>query len=141
MNKLTVTIIALIVVVVGGYYLIQKELEPDGIGDQEKGILVGTVGFVGLPCPPEEIGGRKPLVPPCDGPYPNYEIAVYRTDGKTVVTKIASNVDGTYEIYLNSGNYSIYTPSGLQDRIKTHQVTIVSGMTTKLDLVVDTGIR
>ena len=113
-------------------------------GEETKGkeVLEGTVRFIGLPCPPEEIGGRKPQVPPCDGPYPNYEITVYRADGKTIVSKITSDANGNYKISLNAGTYIIYTQNGLsQDDVKTNQVTIVSGKVVKLDLVVDTGIR
>jgi hypothetical protein len=107
-----------------------------------KGFLEGTVMFIGLPCPPEELNGREPRVPPCDGPYPNYEITVYQTDGKTIVAKGISDANGHYEISLNAGNYLIYTPSGLsQNDVKANRVTIVEGETTKLDLVVDTGVR
>ncbi len=109
---------------------------------EEKGFLEGRVWFIGVPCPPEEINGCKPQVPPCDGPYPNYEITVYKTDGKTIVAKTISDEDGYYQISLDPGNYYIYTQNGpLKDHIKTNQVTIESCITTKLDLIVDTGIR
>ncbi|MFQ6080515.1 MAG: carboxypeptidase-like regulatory domain-containing protein [Candidatus Bathyarchaeia archaeon] len=109
---------------------------------KEKGFLEGTVWFIGVPCPPEEISGRKPQVPPCDGSYPNYEITVYKTDGKTMVAKTVSDEDGNYKIPLNPGNYVIYTQNEpLKDDIKTNQVTIESEKTTKLDLIIDTGIR
>ncbi|MBI1925080.1 T9SS type A sorting domain-containing protein [Candidatus Poribacteria bacterium] len=119
-----------------------NRLDDEDNDTQEKGKLSGTVRFIGLPCPPEEISGRKPQVPPCDGPYPNYEITVYQADGKTIVSKVASDASGNYKISLNAGTYIIYTQNGLsQANLTTNQVTVVSGQMAKLDLVVDTGIR
>jgi hypothetical protein len=47
------------------------------------GDLEGTVWFIGNPCEP---GAALP-VPPCDGPYPSYEIVVYQDDGVTMAAR------------------------------------------------------
>ena len=92
--------------------------------------MEGRVCFIGVSCSPEEISGRNSEVPPCDDPYPNYKIAVYKTDGKTIVAKTISDEDGYYKISLDPGNYYIYTQNGpLKDDIKTNQVTIEGGIT------------
>jgi len=61
---------------------------------KEKGFLEGTVTFIGTPCS-EKINHS---VPPCDGIYPNYEVIVYKTDGKTIVAKTISDENGKTEI-------------------------------------------
>lgn len=99
------------------------------------GVLEGSVFFRGVPCPPS----LPPQGPPCDGPYPNYEITVYMADGVTVETQVTSDENGDYSIELYPGDYIIYTPSG-PGREKTNMVTIVSEEITTLDLVIDTGI-
>jgi hypothetical protein len=104
----------------------------------EKGFVEGTVWFIGAPCPP----GTMAQVPPCDGPYPNYEIKVYQGEGTTMVTSVTSSEDGYYKILLDPGSYVIYTQNGLyKDNVKTNIVLVQSGNTTKLNLIIDTGIR
>lgn len=108
----------------------------------EGGFLEGTVTFVGLPCPPEEVSGRPPQVPSCSGPYPNYGIVVYGADGITEVARTTSDQDGNYKISLVPGDYVIYTPNGpFESDLKANWAAITSEETIKLDLVVDTGVR
>ncbi len=107
-------------------------------GTKEKGFLEGTVTFIGTPCS-EKINHS---VPPCDGIYPNYEVIVYKTDGKTIVAKTVSDENGNYKISLKPGNYIIYTQNGpFKDDVELNRVIIVNGKITKLDLIIDTGIR
>jgi len=106
------------------------------MGSGSPGLIEGTVTFVGVPCGP----GMPSRVPPCNGPYPNYEIVVYRADGVTIETRASSDKNGNYRISLIPGNYIIYTPSGPVMK-KTNTLSIVSGKTTKLNLVIDVGIR
>ncbi len=108
----------------------------------EPGFVEGAVRFIGVPCPPEEASGRKPQVPPCDGLYPDYEITVYGGDGETVAARGVSDASGAYRLSLRPGRYVIYTQNGpFEKNVKTNHITAVSGETTKLDLVIDTGIR
>lgn len=106
------------------------------LGSGSPGFIQGTVTSVGVACGP----GTPYRVPPCDGPYPNYEIIVYRADGSTVETRVRSDNNGNYRIALTPGDYVIYTSGGPFTKI-TNAVTVVSKKTTKLDLVIDTGVR
>jgi hypothetical protein len=106
------------------------------MGSGSPGLIEGTVTFVGVLCGPD-IPSR---VPPCNGPYPNYEIVVYKADGVTVETQVNSDKNGNYRISLIPGHYVIYTSSGPVMK-KTNTVNIVSGKTTRLDLMIDSGIR
>lgn len=140
-KKFILGIIAVIILAVGAVLILFQPSTMETDETKEKGFLEGTVTFMGTPCPPGEISGR-PQVPPCDGPYPNHEVIVYKSDGKTVVTKVVSNEKGVYKVSLNSGSYVIYTQNGpFANNVKTNKVTIESGKTTKLNLVIDTGIR
>ena len=106
------------------------------MGSRSSGLIEGKVKFVGVPCGPD----GPTQVPPCSGPYPNYEILVYAADGVTLETRIRSDKVGKYKIDLIPGNYIIYLPSGPNVK-KKNLVKVMSGKTTKLDLVIDVGIR
>jgi hypothetical protein len=101
--------------------------------------LEGTVFFNGLPCNPK----TTIKVPPCDGPYPNYEVIVYAVGGKDIVSKTRSDQNGTYTMLLKTGNYTIYTENNrfLVSNMKANNFDIKEGRITKLDLVIDTGRR
>ena len=104
-------------------------------------MLVGTVYFVGKPCPPRP-DGRARLGPPCDGPYPGYEIAVHAADGETVVARTTADERGRFRVELPPGAYVIHTPGGVDPRAtRATTVAITSGATTHADLKVDTGVR
>ena len=105
--------------------------------DEFGSFIEGTVTFAGVPCRP---GTASRGVPPCNGPYPNFNIVVYRADGVTVETQAVSDKDGNYRIPLFPGSYIIYIPAG-PVRKKPNTVNIVSGKTMRLDLVIDTGMR
>ena len=102
---------------------------------EPEGIVVGSVWFVGNPCEPPTA-----QVPPCEGPYPNYGISVYRGDGVTAEAQVTADSNGDYRIGLSPGDYIIYTPAGPFNQF-ANAVTVVSKQTATLDLVVDTGIR
>jgi hypothetical protein len=102
-----------------------------------KGALAGTVYFVGLPC-----RLNSPARPPCDGPYPDCEVVVYESDGVTEAARTQSDEHGRYFVALEPGDYVIFTPAGLAARfLNPNEATVVAGKLTRLDLVVDTGIR
>ncbi|KPK75054.1 MAG: hypothetical protein AMS25_18655 [Gemmatimonas sp. SM23_52] len=101
------------------------------------GALAGTVYFVGLPC-----RLISPSRPPCDGPYPDYEVVVYESDGVTEAARTRSDERGRYFVALEPGDYVIFTPAGLAARFRNpNTATVLAGKLTRLDLVVDTGIR
>jgi hypothetical protein len=104
---------------------------------RQTGVLEGAVTFIGAPCGPQ--GERK--TPPCDGPYPDYEVVVYNAAGDTVVGRTRSNASARYEISLPGGvEYSLFVPSGIRSQTKLSTLVPVGGRTT-LDLQVDTGVR
>jgi hypothetical protein len=113
----------------------------DALGDIElqegQGLLEGTVHFVGVPCPL-----IYPPRPPCDGLYPDYEVIVYRSDGDSEAARARSDEHGLYQVALADGEYVIFTQAGLYETLRErNEARITAGDTTRLDLVVDTGIR
>lgn len=110
------------------YSLVRVEMPEKGTG-----VLEGTVIFVGLPC----MDGN---VPPCNGAYPNYRIIIYSSDGRTEVATAVTGSLGNYSIRLPEGDYVVYSPSGPVS-MKKNQVSVRPGVTARLDLTLDTGIR
>jgi hypothetical protein len=106
--------------------------------------LEGQVFFKGTPCNPDSFYYK---VPPCSGPYPNFEIDIYsdKTDenrNKILVTKIKTDLNGNFKTLLAPGNYVIYTKAGkFSSDIKTYEFVIEENKNAKLDIFVDTGVR
>lgn len=100
----------------------------------------GSVRYRGEPCPPGSLLFR---VPPCSGPYPNYEIIIHGQDGKTIVSKLKTDLNGNYKGLLSPGTYVIYTRADIvPSNLKSIRFTIEPAKITKLStLVVDTGNR
>ena len=69
------------------------------VSENQFGVIEGIVYFVGKPCPPNRVG------PPCDGPYPNYEVVIYEIDGKTVFHRTITDDKGNFELQLPIGDY------------------------------------
>ncbi|MEW6003028.1 MAG: carboxypeptidase-like regulatory domain-containing protein [Nitrospirota bacterium] len=106
---------------------------------KEDGLLTGTVTFTGVPCPPDRM-----RVPPCDGPYPNYEVLIYKEDGKTIFARTLTDRDGIFKIRLPLGRYIIYSKQ-FNSVSKTTEVPnlikLEAGKTTHININIDTGIR
>jgi hypothetical protein len=114
-----------------------KQVYPAGSGSMKHGILIGTVTFVGVPCPPDR---RK--VPPCDGPYPDYEVVIFNRDGRTAVARTITDKDGRFRVELPEGNYVIYSKGYERRTLQIpHHIEIKAGKTAQLDITIDTGIR
>jgi hypothetical protein len=104
------------------------------------GSLKGRIYFKGSPCNPK----TNIKVPPCDGLYPNYEIAAYTADGKTIVSKTKTDTNGNYTMLLIPGNYIIYTKAGISSsglNVRANNFTIEVDKVTILNLFIDTGMR
>ncbi len=107
-----------------------------GLGE-DMGILEGSVHFVGVPCPSDQTPH-----PPCDGPYPDYEVVVHDNLGETVVARTRTDDHGLYRVPLRAGAYVIYTTQGAVELFtEVHRVRIVAGKITVLNLSIDTGVR
>ena len=67
---------------------------------------------------------------------------VFHRDGSTEAARTRTDERGDYRVELSDGEYVIYTQNGINERfIVINEATVVSGTVTRLDLVVDTGIR
>jgi len=103
------------------------------------GILEGTVDIG--PLSPVEQPGEKPPVP-CEV-YQARKIMVYDKNGRDVVTQVDIDCDGRYRVELKPGIYIVdinrigIDSSGDVPR----QVEIMAGLTFRLDIAIDTGIR
>jgi hypothetical protein len=106
--------------------------------------LEGKVFFKGSPCNPSSTFFK---VPPCTGPYPNYEVNIYSDNSnnnskKTLIATTKTDVNGNYRILLEPGQYVIYTKAGkFPANINSNIFMIEEGKITTLDLTIDTGIR
>lgn len=105
--------------------------------DEDMGVLEGIVHLVGVPCPP-----ISPQSPPCDGPYPGYDVIVHDSRGQNVVAHTRTDDQGLYHLELEVGEYVIFTTQGLKEQFtEANDFTIVAGKITVLNLVIDFGIR
>jgi hypothetical protein len=112
--------------------------------------LQGNIYFQGMNCNPKK---TNITVPPCSGPYPNYEVIVSSSkDCKTILSKTKSDRNGNYRMRLDPGNYIICPksgnatpppphPFGVKEEPKPIHFIIKEGTVTNLDLVIRTGIR
>ena len=108
---------------------------------KDLGVVQGKVRFEGLPC---QEGQTDFNVPPCSGPYANYQIKVFKEDNLlTPIFTTESSVDGSFKIVLPVGNYVIRTQNGKDARNdqQNFPFTVEKNKVTPLDLVVNTGIR
>jgi len=111
-------------------------VEPIGVED---GIVEGTVRFIGAPCNPDTAGaGYK--VPPCDGPYPNYDVVIYKEDKTTIAAKTTSDHQGNFKLVLPAGTYYFLYKS-IGTKIRELTIVVKAGQTTQQNLTIDTGIR
>ncbi len=116
-----------------------KPEDEKGAQRKRQGTLEGTVYYLGIACTPQTYSGMEIKIPPCNGPYPNYEIVIYNEDGTTEIAKTVSSKDGRYHLSLDPGHYIIYTPRG--NGTKANSITIESRQTFDLDLVVNPAIK
>jgi hypothetical protein len=105
-----------------------------------EGYLEGRAS-IGPLAPVERVGVPSPTPPPqvCT----SRGLAIFRADGRTLVTSFNLQADCTYRVALPPGEYVVRLKPGVfgfsKDLPKT--VQIESGRTTRLDLHIDTGIR
>jgi hypothetical protein len=110
----------------------------------DSGILQGTINFIGLECPPF----NRQEVPPCSGPYPNFNITVYTDDNeKEIVATTQTDSNGNYQIALKPGKYLIYasleSPNIMNiEKANVHEyITIQTNETITKNYNIDTKIR
>ncbi len=125
--------------------LLLTACQPQGSGGMvpqlvQPGILQGHVS-IGPLTPVQREGVPTPTV--SADVYAAQQIMVYQPDGKTVVTRITPDAKGDYSVTLAPGQYVVnVAKQGIQRaRDLPATVTIESGMTARLDISIDTGIR
>jgi len=107
--------------------------------EENSGILQGIV-TIG-PITPVERPGEKPPIPP--EVYEARKIMVYDRSGRTLIQQIDINNEGRYVAHLKPGTYTIdINRIGMDSSDDVpQQVAIQLGITTRLDIDIDTGIR
>lgn len=105
----------------------------------EPGILQGKV-TIG-PLQPVERPGEVVEVP-CEV-YEARKIMVYNKSGNKLVEEVDIDCDGRYVVKLSPGTYTVdINRIGIDHSSDVpRQVEIKSGITTRLDIDIDTGIR
>ncbi len=110
--------------------------------NQEAGFLEGII-TIGPLCPVE----TDPPDPGCLPTYETYKaypVSIWTSDGGRKITQLNPDLDGSYQIELEPGNYLIVLETG-QYRIGTSnlpaEMTINSQKNTILNINIDTGIR
>ncbi len=115
-------------------------LTPTFAPSAHMGALTGHV-TIGPLRPVERVGETPPPVPP--EVYAARSISILAADGRTLVTNVKINSDGTYTVNLPPGVYVVNIARSGIDRAKNlpKTITIESGKTVQLDIDIDTGIR
>ncbi len=135
-KMMIIPIIIGIVFVIGVmYYSMSEDIQK--VSEEKVGTVKGVVYFVGKPCPPSRVG------PPCDGPYPDYKVIIYESDGKKIVDKIMTDDQGNFETSLSVGNYLVFEKSVDFNKIDEIPLmfTIESEKTKSIKIRIDKGIR
>ena len=107
--------------------------------EENSGILQGLV-TIG-PITPVERPGEKPPVPP--EVYEARKIMVYDKSGRNLIQQIDIDSEGRYAAHLRPGTYTVdINHIGIDSSNDVpKQVEIQSGITMRLDIDIDTGIR
>ena len=105
----------------------------------EPGILHGKVS-IGPLVPVEEEGVTYEV--PCEV-YEARKILIYRKNGKDLVEEVTIDCDGRYKTELKPGTYVVdINRIGIDtSSVVPSEVEILSELTTRLDIDIDTGIR
>ncbi|MFC1958732.1 META domain-containing protein [Chloroflexota bacterium] len=108
--------------------------------EENSGILQGIVRIG--PITPVERPGEKPPIPP--EVFEARKIMVYDKSGKTLIQQVDIDSDGQwYVAHLKPGTYTVdinHIGMDSSDDVP-QQVEIQLGITTRLDIDIDTGIR
>lgn len=114
---------------------------PGSFSPPPNAILTGTVTVGPLGPGPVRLDAPTPVVLP--EVYTSRGLQIFAEDGKTLVTEINFQADGTYRLEIAPGTYVIaLMPTGIDtaDGLPT-TLTLEPGETMTLDIVIDTGIR
>jgi hypothetical protein len=108
-------------------------------GTTETGLLQGLV-TIG-PIQPVELPGVTATIPP--EVYEARKVLVYNEAGSRLIKTVDLGPDGRYRIELAPGTYTVdinYLGVDSSDDVP-RQIEIKSGLTVRVDIDIDTGIR
>lgn len=113
---------------------------PEIIPPAPAGTLQGHV-TIGPLQPVERIG--QPTPTPDPEVFTSRTLNIFQADGKTLITSLHFNPDGSYRVSLPPGTYVVDIPhSGIGfARPLPKTIILHSGETIQLDIDIDTGIR
>ncbi len=108
-------------------------------GTTETGLLQGYV-TIGPIWPVEREGEKREI--PCEV-YEARKIMVYDKNGRNLVKQVDIDCDGRYSVELELGAYTVdINRIGVDSSSDIpKQVEIIAGVTFRLDIDIDTGIR
>ena len=101
------------------------------------GVLVGRVTR-GPTCPVERMDAS--CLP---APVPDARIVISRLDGQEIES-VVTDPAGNYSTRLPAGTYRLHMPllTGFgRPNVRPRTVTVIEGQGTRLDILIDTGIR
>ena len=136
MNKAIIPAAIGVALIIGAIiYSMSEEIQE--FSEKQVGVVEGTVYFVGKPCPPSRVG------PPCDGPYPNYEVVIYEIDGKSIANRTITDDEGNFEAQLPVGDYLVFEKKRDFNKVKEIPIvfTIEPDKRKSLKISIDEGIR
>ncbi len=104
------------------------------------GVLMGIIS-IGPLCPVETIP-PDPNCQPTEATFKAWPIGVWTADKKSKVSTLKPNLDGSYDFELQEGSYVVDLE--VQHHFGSNlpaTIMIAQGVTTVLDIEIDTGIR
>ena len=143
-SKLVILIIFILILAIVGFFYwsnqgLKLPLTPtDRTVQAGSGTVEGTVFFIGAPCNPNQ-GYNK--VPPCDGPYPNYEVILYKEDRTTVAGKVTTDQEGKFRLILDAGTYYFLFNGSLDSKKRELLIVVKENSITRQDITIDNGVR
>jgi hypothetical protein len=110
--------------------------------NDKHGYLAGFIS-IGPICPVEKIPPDPGCLPTAET-YKAYPVTVYSSDGKNKIAKLNPSIEGSYTSEIPDGNYIVIlekpqNPIGGSNLPAS--ISINSMDTTKLNIIIDTGIR
>ena len=143
-KKLWIGILVILILAIAGFFYWSSQelklyLTPTDRNTQVgSGTVEGTVSFIGAPCNPNQ-GYNK--VPPCDGPYPNYEVILYKEDRTTVAGKVTTDQEGKFRLILDAGTYYFLFNGSLDSKKRELLIVVKENSITRQDITIDNGVR
>ncbi len=113
-----------------------------GCQKKEPGFLEGNIS-IGPLCPVETYPQSSDCLPTLET-YKAYPVVIWTSDGKKKITQIYPTVEGYFKIELDPDLYLVTLETGENSTSHSNlpeTVIIVSEMTTRFDINIDTGIR